>query len=152
MPICRAGRFWETYPQEFWNLFSETIFLNFSNVHCHEPQSKADAFQKNIENDVSMFLFFGVVTNWNPFFSSKGTKFRGGVIEGILDFSPQKNAIITENWWNQNLVRRRTLDKFIFCSLLSTSRWFLVEVRSIPTERFRGDCWSRTPVRGKYIL
>ena len=44
--------------------FSEAIFLNFSNVHCHEPQSKADAFQKNIENDVSMFLFFfSVVTN-----------------------------------------------------------------------------------------
>ena len=33
MPICRAGRFWETYPQEIWNLFSEAIFLNFSNVH-----------------------------------------------------------------------------------------------------------------------
>jgi len=57
MPICRAGRFWETYPQEIWNFFSEAMFLNFSNVHCHEPQSKADAFQKNIENDVSMFLF-----------------------------------------------------------------------------------------------
>ena len=93
MPICRAGRFWETYPQEIWNLFSEAIFLNFSNVHCHEPQSKADAFQKNIENDVSMFLFFWCFNQQKfIFFSSKGTKFRGGVIEGILDFSPQKKC------------------------------------------------------------